>query len=120
MIYKFVADNLVRIGIVIAALLAAWWLYSFITGKPKAEAELAKNQVEAVQRSAEDAIDTVGKAGEREAASADLTQSNEEEIRNAQGADVTVDPAVRDAGLRSLCRRSSNRSDPICVRFVNP
>lgn len=113
--------KLVAAAVVLLVLgLVLLWGYNFITAKPKAEAALAKNQVEAVQRSAEDAIKVVGKAQEREAASADLTQSNDKEIRNAQGADAQVDPAVRDAGLRSLCRRASYRGDPKCLRLVNP
>lgn len=118
MIYKFVADNLTRILIGFAVIAALIWLYNFVTAAPKAEAELAGNQVEAVQRSAEDAIDTVGAAGERETASEALTRSNDKEIRNAQGADAPVAAPVRDAGLASLCRRSSHSRDPKCVQFT--
>ncbi len=90
--------------------------YSVLTGRSKAEARLGKNQTEAAGQSGQDAVNTVGKAGEREADSADLTRSNDVEIRNAQGADAAVDPAVRDAGFASVCRRASNRNDPKCVQ----
>lgn len=102
------------------AALAVWWLYSTWTGKPKAEAKLRGNQVEAAQASGKDAVNTVGEAGKRESASADLDRTNEGEIRNAEGADAAVAAPVRDAGLRSLCRRASYRNDPRCVQRPDP
>lgn len=107
----------------VAALLivfALWWLYATITAKPKAEARLGKNQTEAAQQSGEDAVNTVGAAGEREAGIDETTRTNEREIRNAEGADAPVAGGVRDAGLRSLCRRASYRNDPRCVQFTDP
>lgn len=100
--------------------LAGWWLYGSITAKPKAEARLGRNQAEAAQQSGADAVNAIGSAGEREAASNDLTRTNEQEIRNAQGADATVAAPARDAGLRALCRRSSYQRDPKCLQLANP
>lgn len=114
MIYKFVAENLTRILIGFAILAALIWLYNFITAAPKAEAELAGNQVEAVQRSAEDAIDTVGAAGDREAASDALTRSNDRDIRNAEGSSTIVAAPADKAGRAAVCRRLANRNDPAC------
>ncbi len=120
MIYEFLAKNAVRIGVAIAGLLAVWWLYQFVTAAPKAEAKLGRNQAEAALQAGQDAVSVVGKAGEREATIAETTRTNEVEIRNAEGADAPVAAPARDAGLASLCRRASYRSDPKCVQRVNP
>ncbi|MBC7602081.1 MAG: hypothetical protein H7255_05395 [Ramlibacter sp.] len=120
MIYKFVMDNLVRIGIGVAILLAVFWLYQFVTAAPKAEARLGKNQAEAAAQSGSDAVNTVGAAGEREAGSADLTRSNDVEIRNAEGASTVVAPAADAAGRASLCRRASYSKHPECVQRAHP
>jgi hypothetical protein len=105
---------------VIAACLALWWLYSVWTASPKAEARLSRNQAEAAAESGSDAVNTVGVAGEREAASADLTRANEKDIRDAEGADATVAAPVRDAGIASLCKRRSYSRDPRCVQHTDP
>jgi hypothetical protein len=112
----------VLLGVVAALLVvwALWWVYSTITAKPKAEAKLRGNQVEAAQESGKDAVNTVGAAGEREAASADLDRTNEGDIRNAEGADAAVAAPVRDSGFASLCRRASYREHPKCVQRANP
>ncbi len=113
--------KLIASGVVLMlVLLALWWGYSALTRNSKAEARLAKNQAEAAAQSGADAVNTVGKAGEREATSADLTRTNDAEIRNAQGADAAVDPAVRDAGFASVCRRAANRNDPKCLQRAHP
>lgn len=111
---KFVAESTARIAIAIAAALALWWLYSTITAKPKAEARLGRNQVEAVQGSARDAVNTVGKAAEREAESDALTRDNERTIRDAEGSDAKVAQPVDAAGRSALCRRAAYRNDPAC------
>lgn len=108
------------IGAGLAALAALWWLYSAITANPKAEARLAKEQAEAALESGRDAVETVGEAGEREAASEALTRDNERNIRDAEGADDEVAVPVNDAGLRSLCKRRAYRSDPRCVQYADP
>ncbi len=79
-----------------------------------ARARLAEASATAASRNGEDAVATVGAAARREQQSEQLTQSNEKEIRNAQGADMPVDPAVRDAGLGGLCRRPAYRDDERC------
>ena len=97
-------------------LLAVWWLYSTWTANPKAEARLGRNQASAASESGADAVNTVGRAGDREAGDDALTRSNEEDIRNAEGSDATVAPGARDAGLAALCRRRAYADDPRCVR----
>jgi Flp pilus assembly protein TadB len=103
----------------IAVILALAWLYSAITAKPKAEARLATNQAQAASQSGSDAVNVVGKAGEREAASDDLSRSNEKDIRNAQGSDAPVAAPARDAGIAALCRRAAYHDDARCVRLRN-
>jgi hypothetical protein len=79
-----------------------------------AQSRVERSQAEAASNSAADAIGTVDASGARETASEDLTRSNEKEIRHAKGSDASVDPAARDAGLRSLCRRPTYRDDQRC------
>ena len=79
-----------------------------------ARARLGEENARAASRNGEDAVATVGAAARREAQSSDLSRTNEQEIRNAQGADVPVNSAVRDAGLGGLCRRPSYRDDQRC------
>lgn len=118
MIYKFVMDNLVRIGIGVAILLAVFWLYQFVTARPEAEARLGKNQTEAAAQSGRDAVNTVGAQNKAEDQVDQITKENDSAIRNAPGADAPVDSRASDAGLRSLCKRRSAHRDPKCVQFL--
>jgi hypothetical protein len=79
-----------------------------------AQSRVDRGQTEALGNSAADAIATQGAAAARERASEDLGRTNEREIRNAKGANAPVDPAARDAGLRSLCRRAAYRESERC------
>lgn len=79
-----------------------------------ARARLGEETARAASRNGEDAVATVGAAARREQQSDALTRDNDKEIRNAQGADVRLDPAVRDAGLDGLCRRPAYRDDQRC------
>lgn len=111
------------LAIVIAALaaiiLAIWGFNAWrASSADAAQGRVDKNQTKAAQASATDAVATVGSAVSNEAASANLTRTNELEIRNAKGADAAVDPAVRDAGLASLCKRAASQHDPKCVRYL--
>jgi hypothetical protein len=85
-----------------------------------AQARVERGQAGAASESAKDAIGTVRASGEREKASEELTRSNEKEIRNAEGANDPVNSAVRDAGLRSLCRRPAYRNHERCKLLVAP
>ncbi len=82
-----------------------------------AQTRLQQGQAQAASNSAADAINTVTGVGTNQAASEELTRQNEREIRNAQGANDPVNPAARDAGLRSLCRRPAYRDNPKCRMF---
>ncbi|HET9355150.1 MAG TPA: hypothetical protein VFO42_03185 [Sphingomicrobium sp.] len=79
----------------------------------------AEQRVERAQRdagadSARDAIATAAAANERERRSDDITIRNHQEIRNAQGADMAVDPHATGAGLDGLCRRAAYRDSERC------
>jgi hypothetical protein len=84
----------------------------------KTEAKLSANQAGAALASGKDAVDTLGKTAAAEANTDTITEENERAIRQAPGADAPVDPAVHDAGLRSLCRRAAYRGKPECVQFA--
>ena len=79
-----------------------------------ARARLGEATAKAASRNGQDAVATVGAAARREQQSDALTQTNEKEIRDAQGANAPIDPAVRDAGLASLCRRAAYRDHQRC------
>lgn len=108
----------IYVGAGLAAVAALWWLYSAWTANPKAEARLGRNQAEAASESGADAVNTVGRAADREAAADALTRSNEEDIRNAEGADAEVAAPVRDAGLDALCKRAAYRNSLRCLERV--
>lgn len=102
----------------LAVILALVWLYSAITANPKAEARLGRNQAEAAAESGSDAVNTVGAAGDREAAIDALTRDNDRSIRDAEGSDVPVAAPARDAGLDALCRRAAYRNSLRCLERV--
>ena len=81
-----------------------------------AQARVQHAQTEALSNSANDAVGTVARSGEAERASEELTRTNEQQIRAAEGANDKVNPAVRDAGIAALCRRAAYRDDPRCKR----
>ena len=104
------------IAIVIIALLVAFAGPAMCRkiNHESARARLGEETARSASQSGQDAVATVGAAARREAQSNDLTRTNEQEIRNAQGADVRIDPAVRDAGLGGLCRRPAYRDSERC------
>lgn len=85
-----------------------------------AQTRLNQGQTEALGNSAADAVKTQGEANQRETESEKLSRSNEKEIRNAPGANDPVNPATRDAALRSLCRRAAYRDSERCRVFQAP
>jgi hypothetical protein len=77
----------------------------------------AQNRVNQAQSnafgaSAGDALATQGNASANAIASEELTARNREDIRHAEGSDQSINPAVRDAGFASLCKRPSFRNSP--------
>ncbi len=82
--------------------------------REQARARLGEEQARAASRSGEDAVATVGAAARREQVSDQMTRDNEMEIHHAKGAEMPIDPAVRDAGLGGLCRRPAYRDNERC------
>lgn len=106
----------------IAAALAAVFIFGVtqcqnarVAGK---KAAISADQTEAMGASAADAIAAVGDVSERAADSDDLTRENADAISNAEGADAPVHPAVRDAGLSSMCQRAAYRDSQQCLQFT--
>lgn len=109
---------LMRVGIALVALVL---LLGFLqvrscrqAAQRAAQSKVDRGQAGAARESAADAVNSVGNVSEAQRESEDLTRSNEREIRNAEGANDRVNPGVRDAGIRSLCRRAASRNDPRC------
>lgn len=82
--------------------------------------KLSTGQAGAAIASGQDSVNTIGNRMDADAATDTITRENDDAIRNAKGADAPVDPAVRDAGLASLCRRASYSGNPKCVQHTDP
>lgn len=109
------------IVIVIAALAGVLTLTQCSNGRQEAaQARVSTGQADAFANSAADSIAVQQAASGRERASEDQSRTNEKEIRDAQGANDAVNPAVRDAGVRSLCRRAAYRDSPRCKLLEPP
>jgi hypothetical protein len=100
---------------VIALVLGVFQVRSCQHARQKAaESRLQREETKAVVESAKDAIATQARSQANERASEAMTQDNEKDIRNAQGAADPVNPAARDAGIAALCRRAAYRDSPRC------
>ncbi len=116
MIYGFAYRTIAIAFAILALVIAAAMIPSCLQ---KRRSEAAQGRVEAgqagaAQQSSKDAIGAVANAGEREAASEDVTRENDRDIRAAPGAGDKVNPAVQSAGIKALCRRSAYQNDPRC------
>lgn len=106
-------------AVILIIALLAW--NSWRSGQvAKDDARLKGNQVEAAVASGQDAVGTVGDVMTGEDQIDTITRENDDEIRNAEGADAPVHPDVRAAGLRSLCRRAAYRERDECLQFASP
>lgn len=83
----------------------------------RAQARVDQSQADAASESAKDAIGTVARSGEEQAASEDLTRQNEQAIRAAEGANVKVSPAIQNVGIVSLCRRAAYANELRCAPY---
>ena len=79
-----------------------------------AEQRISTEQQRSAASSARDAIETIGTSNSRERQSDELSIRNEREIRDAQGANLSVDPSASRAGLNGLCRRAAYRDSERC------
>lgn len=94
---------------------------TYFVGDLAARVKVISGQLQAGGESAHDAVQTVGNTMGNESASEDTTRENTDEITKADGAAAVVAPAVRNAGLQSLCTRASYRaSHPSCVQRPAP
>jgi Flp pilus assembly protein TadB len=120
MIERLSARVIAIIVAAVVAVLAVWAAFHFWekSRSQGAQARVERSQAEAASNSAADAINTVARSGEAETASESLTRSNETNIRAAPGSTDAVNPAVRDAGIAALCRRTAYRNDPRCKGAV--
>ena len=80
------------------------------------KAELGEGQAANAGANAADAVGTAATVGAAHAEADSLTRENADAIENAEGAAAPVNPAARDAGLDSLCRRASYRDVAECVQ----
>jgi len=86
----------------------------------KVETRLANGQAGAALASGQDSANAIGNRMDADAGEDATTRENDHAIRTAPGAGAPVDPALRDAALRGLCRRAAYRNDPKCVQHPNP
>lgn len=119
-IAAFFAGWTARIILALILIALMWWAASsFLSGQSaKVEVKLKDNQVEAALESGTDAVNTIGDQGGNEAAIDELTEGNRNEILGSDGAGALVDPDVRAAGLRSLCRRAAYKQRDECLQFA--
>lgn len=114
-------SKLIAAAAIVALFLGGIWTVSVLVGKwrqASTAARLSENQKGAALDSGRDAVGAVGAVMGNEAAIDRTTRENEDAIRNAAGARDPVNPAVRDAGLASLCRRASYKCSQQCVQFT--
>jgi len=107
--------RLVALGLVVLLVLGVVTLGPAACQKIRsltAQNRVTSGQLGASQKSGSDAVNTVGNVAANESASEATTRTNEKDIRNAQGASDKVNPAVRDAGFASLCKRPAFRNSP--------
>ena len=115
--FTLTRDILIRVVPIVLVMVLAVLLLGQCEKRREAAAKerVATEQGKSATASGRDAVETVGKAAARERASDDLSTTNEREIKNANGANVAVDPdGVGRAGLDSLCRRSAYRDSQRC------
>ena len=118
----WIEKNLAKVSLVTAVALILLALFGWhewrVMRTAKVETRLATGQAGAALASGRDAANTIGKRAEADAGTDTVTRENDHAIRTAPGADAPVDPALRDAALRGLCRRTAYRHDPKCVQHA--
>jgi len=119
----WIEKNLTRAIAIVAAALILLALFGWhewqAARTAKAETRLATGQAGAALASGQDAANSIGNRMDADAATDALTRENDYAIRTAPGADAPVDPALRDAALRGLCRRAAYRRDPKCLQHAD-
>jgi hypothetical protein len=116
---RLIVAGLAALALVLLLALFGWHEWR-AARTAKVETQLAAGQAGAALASGQDAANTIGNRMDADAATDTVTRENDHAIRTAPGADAPVDPALRDAGLRGLCRRAAYRLDPKCVQHADP
>ena len=116
---RLIMATLAGLALIILLALFGWHEWQ-ATRTARTEARLATGQAGAALSSGRDAANTIGNRMEADAATDTITRENDHAIRTAPGADAPVDPALRDAALRGLCRRAAYRHDPKCLQHADP
>ena len=111
--------KLAAIALVVALIGGGFALHEWrVAHTAKTATNLSRNQAGAATASGQDAANTVGNRADADTAEDDLTRSNHDEIRKADGASAPVAAPVRDAGLRALCRRAAYRDSQRCAELL--
>ncbi|KQY96399.1 hypothetical protein [Brevundimonas sp. Root1423] len=99
--------------LIIGLLAMGWWV---ITAPGRESAAKAGQVIAQGQTAAgRDAVGITAADAKADAATANINRENENDIRNAPGADARVDPALAAAGRRGLCRYEAYRNRPECL-----
>lgn len=94
---------------------------NYFTADLTARVKVISDQAQAQGESGHDAVDVTGNVADNQAAGVVVGQENDNVIDHTSGAAATIDPALRAAGLQSLCARASYRSThPACVQRAAP
>lgn len=107
------------IVLVLIVLAVMWGMGTLTSGATaRTEARLHRNTADAARASASDAVTTIGAQATAESTIDAQTKENDHAIRNAEGADAPVSPAVSAAVRISLCKRAAYRDQPECLQFT--
>ena len=110
----------ITLAVGLTAAVGVVWLISSLSGgrTARVEAKVESGRADAATASGRDAVGAVSGQAQSEIEADKLTRENEDEIRNADGADAPVADGVNSAGIRSLCKRAAYRGRPECVQFA--
>lgn len=114
--------GLAAIAAIVLVVALAWFLIASWQHDRRAagEAKVGSAMGEAHGKSAAEAGAIIDGAHAAAVQSEALSRENADAIRSAQGAGQALDPALNDAGRRSLCRRPSYRRTAECVQLLGP
>lgn len=116
-----VAAGIMKVIAAVVAVLLLIGLYysvkSYFTAGLEVQLKVNAAQGNAMSESGHDAVQTTATVADNSAASDQVTRENDDAITKSKGASNAIDPALRAAGLQSLCRRPSYRNaHPSCVQ----
>jgi Flp pilus assembly protein TadB len=116
MLEQLGAKAIAIIVAVAAAIFIIWAAFHFYekSRSQGAQARVERSQADAAANSGADAVGTVARSGEAAAASEEMTRENEQQIRNAKGANDPVSDASTAAGKAAYCKRDAYKDKPYC------